>query len=487
MMVVGAALAGRARAQKPEDCDLNSKGSTRSTTLASGERNTWVGGGVTIVCKARNIVATSDSAEEWGDEGRVFMVGHVHYTEPRLDLHSQYLTYLERTQEVHATIDVIAVTLPSHSVLTGPVVTYLKADPKIRPRQHMDAISNPVVKLVQKDSAGRTDTVTVNASHIIMDGDSLIYAMRQVTIVRADLTATGDSASLDTGKETMRLLGTPDGPPPLVVGRRGRPYRLSGTLIDVASKNKKVDHVVTRGSATAVSADLTLTADTIDMRVANDLLQHAIAWGSSRKQAHAVSPGQSMMADSLDILMPNQRVQTVRALRSAYTESAPDSTRFRTTEHDWLRGDTIVALFDSLAPIDTTRNPPMRLITASSVNPEAKAYYHLAASDTAIRIPAISYVSGRRIALQFANRRVSTVTVRDSVAGIYLEPAPIRPRNLKQRRQSRRAPLPTSTQHRQIRHGAFRPIRRCCTVPVSGSLRSPRLSMSQPSPVTCRS
>jgi hypothetical protein len=209
-----------------------------------------------------------------------------------------------------------------------------------------------------------------------------------------------------------------------VVGRRARPFRLTGTIIDITSKNKKLDHVVTRGAAKAVSDDLTLTADTVDLRVADDLLQHAIAWGSSKQQAHALSPGQSMTADSLDIVMPRQRVQTVHALRRAYTESVPDSVRFHTPERDWLRGDTITAVFDSLGPADTTRNPPMRLITAASVKTEAKAYYHMAASDSTIKIPAISYVTGRNIALAFANRRVSTVTVRDSVTGVYLEPAP---------------------------------------------------------------
>jgi hypothetical protein len=46
----------------------------------------------------------------------------------------------------------------------------------------------------------------------------------------------------------------------------------------------------------------------------------------------------------------------------------------------------------------------------------------MAPSDTGVRSPAISYVRGRQIRLDFVNRKVALVSVRDSVAGLYLEP-----------------------------------------------------------------
>jgi hypothetical protein len=155
--------------------------------------------------------------------------------------------------------------------------------------------------------------------------------------------------------------------------------------------------------------------------VRGDALERAVAWGSSR-QSEAVSPTQRIIADSLDVLMPNQRVREVRAIRRAYAESGTDSSRFRTAERDWLRGDTIFARFDSLGARDTTKNPPIRELLARSKSSDAKAFYHMPAADTAIKRPAISYIIGRAITLQFANRRVQLVTVRDSVSGIYAEP-----------------------------------------------------------------
>ena len=82
----------------------------------------------------------------------------------------------------------------------------------------------------------------------------------------------------------------------------------------------------------------------------------AAAWGSTR-QAEALSQAQRITADSINVVMPAQRVQAMHALGDAYAEASPDTTRFLTTEKDWLRGDTIVALFDTVraSPADSAR------------------------------------------------------------------------------------------------------------------------------------
>ena len=82
----------------------------------------------------------------------------------------------------------------------------------------------------------------------------------------------------------------------------------------------------------------------------------------------------------------------------------------------------ITAWFDTTATKDTSSTPPIRQILATHHADSAQAYYHLAPADTAVRSPAISYVRGREIRLDFENRKVALVSVRDSVAGLYLEP-----------------------------------------------------------------
>ena len=81
------------------------------------------------------------------------------------------------------------------------------------------------------------------------------------------------------------------------------------------------------------------------MRIQNNQLQRVMAWGKGR--ARALSPEREITADSIDALMPGQRVREVRALRKAYAESNPDS-GVVSTQRDWMRGDTIVARFDTL-------------------------------------------------------------------------------------------------------------------------------------------
>jgi hypothetical protein len=214
----------------------------------------------------------------------------------------------------------------------------------------------------------------------------------------------------------MRLLRDPR-----IEGRRDRPYRLDGVVIDVHSRNRRLERVLARGNASAISEDMTLRSDTILLRVQDDLLQHAVAWG--RGGARAVSPTQTITADSITAAMPAQRVRTVTASRRAFAEAKPDTTRVRTSETDWLRGDTIHARFDTVAtaaPTDTARRQPeIKQLVAQG---NASSLYHMPPSDSTAREPAINYVTGEIITIAFDSQRVARVTVAGQRAGLYLEP-----------------------------------------------------------------
>jgi hypothetical protein len=122
--------------------------------------------------------------------------------------------------------------------------------------------------------------------------------------------------------------------------------------------------------------------------------------------------------------MPNQRVQLVRAVRGALAEAKPDTIQFKVEAPDtlnWLKGDTVVAHFDSLAAGDTAKNPNIRQLVATG---HASSLYHMASSDTSIHRPAINQVVARVIRIDFDQRKVATVTTVDSVLGVYLEPKP---------------------------------------------------------------
>jgi hypothetical protein len=404
-------------AQRPTPCTLQAQPTTRLSfdSTALGQM-IFIGGGVRIECPSRHITLLGDSAERFPDHDQ--LIGHASYDEPRFHVTADFLNYFPTDERVVGAGNVHA-RLASGSTLDGPQAEYRRAVPRVRPHEQMSAIARPTITIVQKDSAGKpVPPTTVIANQVFMDGDSLIYAGGQVIITRPDIGATADSAFIDQGHETMRLMRNPK-----LKSTKDRPYTLTGDLIDLFSKNRKLQRVLARANATALSDSMTLKSDTIDLRVKNDVLDHAYAWGKTSR-ARVVSPAQNMLADSLDVEMPGQRIQLVRALGTALAQGKPDTAHFKVQAPDttdWLEGDTIVAHFDTIAvpAKDTSKAPDIQQLVA---NGHASSLYHMTPSDTSERRPAINHVTARVITIDFDKKKVSTVTTVDSVTGVYIEP-----------------------------------------------------------------
>ena len=189
---------------------------------------------------------------------------------------------------------------------------------------------------------------------------------------------------MDSGTEFARLMREPQ-----VKGLGSRTFTLTGGVIDVFSRNRLLERVVATPNGHALSQDLELVADTVDLRVQDNQLQRVIAWGKGR--ARAVSPEREIVADSIDAIMPGQRVREVRALRNAYAESNPDS-GVVSEQRDWMRGDTIVARFDTLVGTDTSSRPRIREIVAEG---NARSFYQMKNSKGPQTQPTINYVRGQ--------------------------------------------------------------------------------------------
>ncbi|HZI43506.1 MAG TPA: hypothetical protein VFD67_17440, partial [Gemmatimonadaceae bacterium] len=118
-----AILAPVLHAQDRTRCTLEQLPNTRITgvKLPSNEYNNFIGGGLVVRCPSRGITLKADSAELYGDEKRDFLVGHVSYDEPRLNLTSDFLTYYTAEERIVAAGNVNG-RLPSGSTLKGPQV-----------------------------------------------------------------------------------------------------------------------------------------------------------------------------------------------------------------------------------------------------------------------------------------------------------------------------------------------------------------------------
>lgn len=426
-LVGGIAMAGSARyafaqqrsagPQPGSKCIIQFQGSVTGTTrsnftkLPSGKYNAYIGGGFVGNCQGQDVTLRSDSAEYYGDQSLMYLIANVHYADPRAKVDADHMTYWMDEEHIRAEGNVYAV-LASGTTMRGPVADYYRAVRPIRTEAILVSTGRPKLKLVQRDTlTGKpSDTVDVVADRITSVADSLVYAGGDVSITRPELFATGDSAFMDQGTGIARLMRKPT-----VEARRSRPFTLTGGVIDVFSKNRLVNRVVATPNGHATSQDLQLYADSVDLRVRNNELERAMAWGKTR--AHAVSPDRDILADSIDALLPNQRIHQIRAVGKAYATSVPDSATIRTAGRDWIRGDTLIATFDSITRGDTSRTPPIKTIIARD---HARAYYHVK-NEAAKDRPGVNYVTGKDIDISFLNGGVDTVKVRDKASGVYVE------------------------------------------------------------------
>ncbi len=386
-----------------------------SVALPSGARETYAGGGIRYSCRGQGIVLEADSTQYNEDTQILVLVGSVQYREPRATVVADRMTYYQAEDWLIAEGRVLA-RLPEGSTLEGPYVEYFRATPS-RPRTRTVALQRPYMLLVQQnaDSAPAPPVIVV-ADRILSEGEDRVYLNGSVEITREDIRATSDSAYIDQTRGFSRLMRNPR-----VVGTGQRPYTLVGTEIDFFTADERLERVLAKGAGQVTSEDLQLDADSIDMRVVEDELERAFAWGPSR--ARARSSGQDVRADSIEARLPGRVLEEVLAIGNAYAETVPDSTVLRTEQRDWLRGDTIVARFDPPAPGDTAGNPVARELVATL---GAQSFYQLRATGECINRPAINYVRGRVVSVELANGAVSTVSVEDEdqVAGVYLEPQP---------------------------------------------------------------
>lgn len=417
----------------------NDSVATTAAVLPSGKYNVFQGGGVRYRCQGQDVTLDADSTEYYGDQAVLYLIGNVHYREPRAKIDADRMTYFQIEDRLVAEGNVFAVDARG-STMTGPRAELLRARPGRL--QRLSADGRPTLVLIETDSLGQPEEpVDVVADRIVTDNDSLVYAGGAVRIGRPDFTSASDSAYLDSGHEFARLMGRPS-----IQGRGERPFTLSAQLIDLFSRNRQLDRVIATTAARVLSEDTELTSDSLDLRLAGNELQEVFAWGPGR--AKATTPERTMIADSLHVVMPGQRIMRIDAVGEAYAETVPDSTKVRSTERDWLRGDTIVATFDStvvadsaatasqdstrpdsakpvrvagdsLATDTTARNRP--LIRDLVATGHARSFYQMAPQAGGTGKPAVNYVRGRSITVDFRNQAVHTVTVADQAVGMYLE------------------------------------------------------------------
>ena len=291
----------------------------------------------------------------------------------------------------------------------------------------MYATQRPTVEYRQNQPG---DTLSNEPYIIVADrlrfkGDDRMWAGGKVTVDRSDFASRSDSTLLDQTTGFGVLVGKPsvEGRGRTTTGDAGKTYTLVGTRIELGLAQRDIRQVKALGHGKATGSDWVLTADTIDLRIADKLLQQTFAWGDSMRP-HAISTLYTIQSDSLAIDSPGEVLKESRAFGTAFSTAKRDSLT-PPKETDWITGDSLTIRFaqeqDSI-----THRPRSRLHELVSRGSPARALtHHPNEQDTTQVGPSINYSRGHQITVAMLKDRIDHVVVAGKADGVHLEPRPV--------------------------------------------------------------
>ncbi len=403
----------------------------REITTAIGVKSAHAGGGVLGHCEGTPTTIAADSFAHYSALGRIDLIGRVQIRDTRLALDARLARYYLREERLEAHNNVVAVNRRTGSVLRGPNLNYWRAAPGIRDTVEMYATQRPTVEYRQTEAGDAAPSAEepyiIVADRMRFKGDDRVWGGGKVTIDRSDFAARSDSMMLDQMRGFGVLVGNPR------VEGRGRSntpdaaktYTLVGTRIELALEQRNIRAVKALGNGEATGADWTLTADTIDLRIADKLLQQTFAWGDTARP-HAISALYTIQADSLAIDSPGEVLTESRGFGKAFATAKRDSTN-TANETDWVTGDSLTIRF-AQEQDSVTRRTRSRLRELLSRGSARALTHHLPdARDTTATGPSINYSRGNRITLTMLRDRIDRVVVAGKADGVHLEPRPATP------------------------------------------------------------
>ena len=405
---------------------VDSMGHYAEIPNADGNKTLHGGGGVLAHCDGTSTTISADSFAHYPALGRLDLIGRVQIRDTGLALDARTASYYLRDERLEAHNNVVAVNRRTGSVLRGPNLRYWRAAQGLRDTVEMYATQRPTVAYRQNQPG---DTLSNEPYIIIADrlrfkGDDRMWAGGKVTIDRSDFAARSDSLLLDQTTGFGVLVGRPsvEGRGQAVTGDAGKSYTLVGTRIELGLAPRDIRQVKALGHGKATGADWVLTADTIDLRIADRLLQQTFAWGDSTRP-HAISAQYTIQSDSLAIDSPGEILTESRAFGNAFSTAKRDSVT-PPNETDWITGDSLTIRFaqeqDSL-----TNRPRSRLRQLVSRGSPARALtHHPAERDTTKLGPSINYSRGHQITVVMLKARIDRVVVAGKADGVHLEPRP---------------------------------------------------------------
>lgn len=451
------ALLPSAAAAQERQCDIVESG--RIEGYGTGDA-------ATVVLHDPFVVRCTDGAELRAQTGTLFqasrelqLVGQVFFQDADRTLTSDEATYQSQVGRLWARGNVVFVNLEEGSTLRGPELEYYR-ETEDRPVSQVIAVQRPHLTLRSRDAGADEEPLELDADQVVIAGEDELNATGSVVITRSDLTATGETVRYDAETADLDLRGDAR-----IVSEE---YALSGDVIRARLPEGGLEYVSAENGSELSSEELTVRAPSIQLFFADDLLQRTVARGSGDEtgagRAVAIAESFRLEADSLDALIPGQRLERVVAIGRAVGERF-DSTRVAVADsaalagdstpvagdsaavaggrvplsqrtgaalvqNDWIRGDTVIGVFeraDTLALADSAAADSAVVLRMMVAKGGAQSLYRLErgeATDSTGPGFAVNFLSGDTITLSLSGGEVDRAEVQGVRRGLYLEPAP---------------------------------------------------------------
>ncbi len=405
---------------------VDSMGHYAEIPNADGTKTLHGGGGVLAHCDGTKTTISADSFAHYPALGRMDLIGRVVIRDTGLALDARTASYFLKDERLEAHNNVVAVNRRTGSILRGPNLRYWRAVKGIRDTVEMYATQRPTVEYRQNQpgDTSSNEPYIIIADRLRFKGDDRMWAGGKVTIDRSDFASRSDSMLLDQTTGFGVLVGKPsvEGRGRTTTGDAGKSYTLVGTRIELGLAQHDIRQVKALGHGKATGSDWVLTADTIDLRIADKLLQQTFAWGDSMRP-HASSTLYTIQSDSLAIDSPGEILKESRAFGTAFSTAKRDSLT-PPNETDWITGDSLTIRF-AQEQDSVTNRPRSRLRQLVSRGSPARALTHHANErDTTQVGPSINYSRGHQITLAMLKDRIDRVVVGGKADGVHLVPRP---------------------------------------------------------------
>ena len=332
---------------------LNTNGVLERAPDATGETVSHFRQGFFLDCPVEKRRVVADSARHYATQQKLELMGNVKYTEGATVITSGHMLYTRRDDKVWATENVKA-TMASGSTINGQSIEYHARNSQAFPTGRMKAVQRPTFLLVEVDTTPSpadttkrittADSTTIVAETIISLGEE-VFASGKVNVRRSDVDADADSmyGNRKEGERYLRLISNPS-----LRGKGEDPFYVKGNFIEIeAGEDKKIRRMQALGKGDFRSNDFSLASDTVDMHMDGKSISKALAMGDSG--ATMRHKGNTMVGNRLQILMPGGNLSEIKSHGSARADLEPDTATVRSTEKNFVKGDTVVITFQRVA------------------------------------------------------------------------------------------------------------------------------------------